>query len=918
VTKARYEIIRQIASGGMAEVLLARRDDPGGRSEHVVLKRVLPHLSSEDAFLEMFGREARLASELRHPNIVQVLEVGEIDGLPFIAMERLDGADLLRLLQQCAVKRQPLGTAAAIAVVAAAARGLGYAHRARGRDGRALRIIHRDVSPHNLFVTRDGGVKLLDFGIAKSAAHVGLTGTGQVKGKISYIAPEQIRAQPIDHRSDLWSLGVVLWEAVAGEKLFTRDNDAATLHAILSDPIPSLRRTEAPGLDELLNAVLQRDPDHRINTAEEIAQYLDAILATMRVSQPERIIAQRVASLVPATDPAKDFARPAAVRPAEVIFATSRPAQRPMPRHDTHPPALYDDATQTEVSVDEGERTTASMSVPDDEHTVAMAIPPEDFAAYRPSSGPVARHPKLPLEEPVTTPARRAMTMSMPPIARQKSDPARTGPRPAPTLPPERGSIRQPALPPDRNSRPSREPPSPPTSPSRPPPPQARPASASATPPRASLAPPEPAPPPRAEPQPVAAFAAPAPPPYAAPPSAAPSLPPRPAAPPADDPFGPTPFGPAPMTVPMTAPMTAPMIGPVMAPSMHPPHSFAPMSASGAPAPRGDTLAAAEIPRGFSVPPKKPGRGATWMVAVGGLCLVGSGVLLGTMRGGNSTAPAAISEAVSRAASAAPTAPPPAPAAPLAAPAPAPAVVAAPAPAVIAAPEPAVIAAPEPAPAVVAAPAPAVVAAPVPAPAVVAAPVPAPSVAAAPAVRATPGARAGRGGGPGRSCSDDRPRGRACRARGGPCGSRGGADAGHAGPRARSLRRPPGADQHGGRRPGASDAGGRRPDGPARDDVARRGSAAAHEFPGPHGPARARRARADADPPCPPGGRSARGPHGRSLRHGAPSQRRDARRRPRADPGAQQYGRRTLRPGHADLHRPLSPAKGMRADPRGG
>jgi serine/threonine-protein kinase len=756
VTKARYEIIRQIASGGMAEVLLARRDDPGGRSEHVVLKRVLPHLSSEDAFLEMFGREARLASELRHPNIVQVLDVGEIDGLPYIAMERLDGADLLRLLQQCAVKRQPLGTAAALAVVAAAARGLGYAHRARGRDGRALRIIHRDVSPHNLFVTRDGGVKLLDFGIAKSAAHVGLTGTGQVKGKISYIAPEQIRAQPIDHRSDLWSLGVVLWEAVAGEKLFTRDNDAATLHAILSDPVPSLRRTEAPGLDELLNAVLQRDPDHRINTAEEIAQYLDAILATMRVSQPERIIAQRVASLVPATDPAKDFARPVASRPAEVILASSRPMQRPAARHDTHPPATFDEPTQTEVSVDEGERTTASMSVPDDEHTVAIAIPPEDFAAFRPSSGPVARHPRLPLEEPATTPARRAMTMSMPPIARQKSDPARTGPRPAPTLPPERGGMRQPTLPPDRNSRPSREPPGPPPSPSRPPPPQARPASGSAPPARASLAPPAPSPPPRAEPPPPA-FAPPATaaPMHAAPSPADPSPAPRPAAPPADDPFGPTPFGPAPTTVPMTAPMTAPLIAPVMAPSMHPPHSFAPMSASGAPAPRGDTLAAAEIPRGFSVPPKKSsGRGATWMVLVGGLCLVGSGVLLATMRGSTTSTSAAISDGVSRAATAAPppAAQPAAPApaavaaptpAPAPAPAPAPEAVAAPtpapAPAAVAAPAPTAVAAPAPAPAAVAAlapaPAPAAVAAlaPAPAPAVVAAPAPAP--AAAPADR---------------------------------------------------------------------------------------------------------------------------------------------------------------------------------------
>ncbi|MEZ4394689.1 MAG: protein kinase, partial [Polyangiales bacterium] len=453
MTQARYEIIRQIASGGMAEVLLAHRHGPDGRAEQVVLKRVLPHLSSENAFLDMFGREARLASELHHSNIVQVLEVGELDGLPFIAMERLDGADLLRLLQQCALKRQPLGTAAALAIIAAAARGLGYAHRARGRDGRALRVIHRDVSPHNLFVTRDGGVKLLDFGIAKSAAHVGLTGTGQVKGKISYIAPEQIRAQPIDARSDLWSLGVVLWEAVAGEKLFTRDNDAATLHAVLQDPVPALRRTEAPGLDELIHAILQRDPNQRVATAEEIASYLDAILQSMRVTHPERVIAQRVAALVPETDPALDLRRPTPAPAAEVILASSRPMPRPAPREDAHPRALFDEPTQTEVSLDPSEHTTmVNTELPDDEHTVAMAIPPADFGVPRASSGPVARHPKLTLDEPATVPARRAMTMSMPTIARRASDPARTGPRPPPTLPPERASTRPPTLPPSRKS----------------------------------------------------------------------------------------------------------------------------------------------------------------------------------------------------------------------------------------------------------------------------------------------------------------------------------------------------------------------------------------------------------------------------------------------------------------------------------
>lgn len=711
---ARYEIIRQIASGGMAEVLLARRVDDGGE-QLVVLKRVLPHLSSEDAFLSMFRREARLASDLRHPNIVRVLEVGELDGLPFIAMERLDGADLLRLLQQCALRRQPLGTAAALAIVAGAARGLGHAHRARGKDGRALRIIHRDVSPHNLFVTRDGGVKLLDFGIAKSAAQVGLTGTGQVKGKISYIAPEQIRALPTDSRSDLWSLGVVLWEAVAGEKLFTRDNDAATLHAILQDPVPALGRSEAPGLDELIAAILQRDPDQRIGTAEEIAHYLDAILAAMRVTQPERVLAQRVASLIPASDPSRDVARPSQPKAAEVILASSRaPVQQPL-RGDTRPPALYDDKTQTEVGFDPSEHTTAvETNIPDDERTVAMSIPPEPAAA--PTVTPLAgaggrapvRHPRLSLEEPATIPARRAPTMSMPPVARRPAEPQRqaTMAPTRPSLPPERPSSRPPpTLPPERKRAASVVAPEPPAP--RPPPPRA---------------PEPPAPPPTSPPAAAQPRMSPAPQPPA--PFAQPTQPPTPFAQPtpprgpAEDPFGPLPFHP-----PQPAPMQVPVIAPMMA---HPsPHaSFAPHPAMGGYGPRGDTLAAAEIPRMVSLPPARPkSRGTAWLVGIGSICLLGSALLLGTM-GRRVTPSTPTGAANSPAAVAAPSVPVVAPAPTVAAPsvpvaAPAPTVAAPPAP--VAAPSPSVAALPAP----VAAPSPNVAA-------------PSPNVAATPIPVATP------------------------------------------------------------------------------------------------------------------------------------------------------------------------------------
>ncbi len=406
---ARYEIIRQVACGGMAEVLLARRTLLEGPAELVVLKRVLPHLSQNESFLRMFATEARLASQLRHPNIVSVVDVGEMDHLPFIAMERLDGADLLRLLQQCALRRQTLGAAVGLAVVSLAARGLGYAHRARSRDGRALKVIHRDVSPHNIFVTRDGQVKLLDFGIAKSQSQAGLTGTGQVKGKVSYMSPEQIRAQPIDQRSDLWSLGVVLWEAVAGEKLFSRDNDAATLHAILHDPVPRLDRVDVPGFDALVDAVLQRDPARRVRTAEEIADRIDTMLHAMGVTDVPRVLAARVSSLIPALNPALDAQRPTVSRAAEVVtFASSTPVlsmgagapsgrlpleprpasvRPPAPRAPT-PTARAasdgldddDDPTMTEIpTVSEGRLSSSAL---EDDDATSLHVMPADREAY--------------------------------------------------------------------------------------------------------------------------------------------------------------------------------------------------------------------------------------------------------------------------------------------------------------------------------------------------------------------------------------------------------------------------------------------------------------------------------------------------------------------------------------------------------
>jgi len=705
--EARYEIVRQLACGGMAEVLLARQNADDGSIKLVVLKRVLTHLAQNDGFLKMFAHEARIASQLRHPNIVQVLEVGEHEGLPVLVMERLEGADLLRLLQQCVTRRQSLGTAVSMAILAGAARGLGYAHRARSSDGRALRLIHRDISPHNVFITRDGGVKLLDFGIAKSAAHVGLTSTGQVKGKISYMSPEQIRSLPIDARSDLWSLGVVLWETLAGEKLFTRDNDAATLHAILHDPIPPLNRREAPGLDDLIARILQRDPAARIGTAEEIAAALEGMLEAMRSGPPAKLVAQRVASLVPAISPEFDLARPAAPSQEVVTLAVGPGGTPPARRAPTlaaqpvapalnryskqQPPARsYDD----DVAVDEEPTqmdmptVTATSAPPEDEATRAVPLPAYD-------EEPVARAPSRPSQLP----------LSAPPVSMA---------RPATTPP----------APPPRNTQPSRPPPNP--GPARPP---VNPRSRTSTVMGTGVAPP-----PMAHPSmladevdpPTAQLARPA---TLAPPRAAAPMPFAMASSPIHSPPPNDLFGPVPQQGPDSVPPLDAQGVHALRPGAPSPFSNNPLAGFAARSP--DTFVAAEIARPAPPPPARPLR---WLAAAGSLMLAAAlGVVVTQRLRSTPTprAPMAASESmpVIHVPESTPTAAPVAAPAPVAvaAPAPAPAPVAAPAPTPVAVAAPA----PAPAPVAVAAPAPVAVAAPAPAPAPVAV-APAPVAVAAP------------------------------------------------------------------------------------------------------------------------------------------------------------------------------------------
>lgn len=280
----RYEIVEPLATGGMATVYLARLTGPGGFAKLVALKTIHPHLVAEDGFVEMFLDEARIASRITHPNVCQIVDFGVGTGSYFIAMELLLGENLAKLRPALENLEQDERHVEMVSrIVADAALGLHAAHEVKGDDGELLQVVHRDISHSNLIVTFDGVVKVVDFGIASAADQLHLTRTGTLKGKFAYMAPEQLEQQGVDRRADLWSLGVVLWEMLTGERLFTRKRQVDSMRAVLDDPIPlasSLNPDVMPEMDAILARALDRAPEKRFASALDFAQALDALAAT--------------------------------------------------------------------------------------------------------------------------------------------------------------------------------------------------------------------------------------------------------------------------------------------------------------------------------------------------------------------------------------------------------------------------------------------------------------------------------------------------------------------------------------------------------------------------------------------------------------------------------------------------------------
>ncbi|HEX6084075.1 MAG TPA: TonB family protein [Thermoanaerobaculia bacterium] len=281
----QYVLVEKIATGGMAEVWKARMRGVEGFQKIVAIKKILPHLSDNQDFIEMFVDEAKLAAQLNHNNIIHIYDLGKIQSSYYIAMEYIDGYDLKTILRRGEDRGHPMTVELALFIASKLASALDYAHRKKDFEEKEMGLVHRDVSPQNVLVSQEGDIKLCDFGIAKAASKASHTQAGALKGKLQYMSPEQAWGRTIDRRSDIFALATVLFELLTNRKLFTGDNELSILEQVREARVqpPSLYNDEVtPEIDKVVIKALQKDPANRYQTAGEMARDLDAILYSFK------------------------------------------------------------------------------------------------------------------------------------------------------------------------------------------------------------------------------------------------------------------------------------------------------------------------------------------------------------------------------------------------------------------------------------------------------------------------------------------------------------------------------------------------------------------------------------------------------------------------------------------------------------
>jgi serine/threonine protein kinase len=285
----KYRMLLELGQGGTATVHLAVARGPSGFNKLVVLKVPRPQIAADPSIIAMFANEARLSARLNHPNIVQTNEIADVSGCPVIVMEYLEGKPLSDIVARTGAE---LSLWMHLRILIDALNGLHYAHEARDFDGASLNVVHRDMTPHNVFVTYDGQVKILDFGIAKLERSREKTDTGVIKGKLRYMPPEQVAGEDVDRRADIYAVGVMLWEAAVGKPFFDGERERVILSRLMSGDIPTPSGTKPdvdPELEKIIVKALAPDPEDRFDTAAELQAELEGFLErhASRVTQRE-------------------------------------------------------------------------------------------------------------------------------------------------------------------------------------------------------------------------------------------------------------------------------------------------------------------------------------------------------------------------------------------------------------------------------------------------------------------------------------------------------------------------------------------------------------------------------------------------------------------------------------------------------
>jgi serine/threonine-protein kinase len=351
----RYEIVREIASGGMAKVYLGRVVGEGGFERLVALKVMHEHIAKDPEFVAMFLDEARLAARIRHPNVVSTLDIQKTSEGMFLVMDYVDGPALQDMRKLLKRERRRIPIEIAVTVVLDVLAGLHAAHDLSDEDGSPLRLVHRDVSPHNVLVGKDGIARLTDFGVARAEARIASTSSGKLKGKMAYMSPEQIMGQTVDRRSDVYAAGIVLWELLVNKRLFRADSEGELVHKILAGnaPWPHKVSKHVPlSIASVCMRALTRQPNDRFASAEELADALESASRNTGIAPAKsRRVGQFVRELAPRLETAavdtSGLSTPASFSPASLADPAAVESARSAEHSGVDAPVTGSELTHT-------------------------------------------------------------------------------------------------------------------------------------------------------------------------------------------------------------------------------------------------------------------------------------------------------------------------------------------------------------------------------------------------------------------------------------------------------------------------------------------------------------------------------------------------------------------------------------------